>query len=146
CCITFGSIFDDKKRDAFTSNLEWRPTDTFRLIGDVLYTHLNDPQNGYNESYYFAANPDGTPWENNAVVKNGVITSVSVDQFQPEMVNNTVDRKVDTWLYGLKGEWKPTDRLTLGIDVYRSTASRPEGGQDSFVTAGLVDSSSVARD
>ena len=146
CCITFGSIFDDKKRDAITGTLEWRPSDAFRLTGDVLYTHLNDPQIGYNESYYFAANPDGTPWENNAVVKNGVITAVSVDQFQPEMVNNTTDRKVDTWLYGLNGQWKPTDRLTLGLDVYRSTASRPEGGQDSFVTAGLVDSVSTARD
>ncbi|MBS0380400.1 MAG: TonB-dependent receptor [Proteobacteria bacterium] len=146
CCITFGSIFDNKKRDAFTGSLEWRPSDTLKLTGDVLYTHLNDPQLGYNESYYFAANPDGTPWENNAVVKNGVITSVSVDQFQPEMVNNTINRKVDTWLYGLKGEWKATDRLTLGFDVYRSTASRPEGGQDAFVTAGLVDSGSVARD
>ncbi|MBS0365859.1 MAG: TonB-dependent receptor [Proteobacteria bacterium] len=146
CCITFGSIFDDKKRDALMGKLEWRPNDAFRVAADVLYTHLNDPQQGYNESYYFAANPDGTPWENNAVVHNGVITAVSVDQFQPEMVNNTVNRKVDTWMYGLNGQWQPNDRLTLAIDLYRSTASRPEGGQDSFVTAGLVDSSPVARD
>ncbi len=26
CCITFGSIFDDKKRDAFSGSLEWRPS------------------------------------------------------------------------------------------------------------------------
>ena len=25
CCITFGSIFDDKKRDALSGSLEWRP-------------------------------------------------------------------------------------------------------------------------
>ena len=146
CCITFGSIFDDKKRDALTGTLEWRPSEAFRLTGDVLYTHLNDPQNGYNQSYYFAANPDGTPWQNNAVVKNGVITSVSVNDFQPEIVNNTIDRKVDTWLYGIKGEWKPTQRLKFGIDVYRSTASRPEGGQDAFVTAGLVTNQSTPPD
>ena len=25
CCLTFGSIFDDKKRDALSGSLEWRP-------------------------------------------------------------------------------------------------------------------------
>lgn len=146
CCITFGSIFDDKKRTGVIGNLEWRPNDRFRLKADGLWTHLNDPQIGYNESYYFAANPDGTPFENNAVVQNGLITSVSVDNFQPEMVNNTINRKVDTFLYGLNGEWKPTDSLTFDADLYRSTASRPEGGQDTFVTAGLVNDQPTAED
>jgi iron complex outermembrane recepter protein len=146
CCITFGSIFDDKKRYGLIGNLEWRPNDSFRLKADGLWTHLNDPQIGYNESYYFAANPDGTPFENNAVVQNGVITSVSVDNFQPEMVNNTMNRKVDTFLYGLNAQWKPTDRLTIGADLYRSTASRPEAGADTFVTAGLVNDQPTAED
>jgi iron complex outermembrane recepter protein len=146
CCITFGSIFDDKKRSALSGSLEWRPDPTFKLTADALWTHLNDPQIGYNESYYFPANPDGTPWSNNAVVQNGVITAVTVNQFQPEMVNNTLNRKVDTYLYGLNASWKPLDRLTFGFDGYRSTASRPEGGQDTFVTAGLVNDSQVAED
>ncbi|MGH8179749.1 MAG: TonB-dependent receptor plug domain-containing protein, partial [Steroidobacteraceae bacterium] len=55
CCITFGSIFDDKKRTGLIGNIEWRPNDSFRLKADALWTHLNDPQIGYNESYYFAA-------------------------------------------------------------------------------------------
>ena len=80
------------------------------------------------------------------MVKNGVITSVTVDNFQPEMVNNTTNRKVDTYLYGLNGSWQPNDRLTIGLDAYRSAASRPEGGQDTFVTAGLVNNSPVAED
>ncbi|HEX4242840.1 MAG TPA: TonB-dependent receptor [Steroidobacteraceae bacterium] len=146
CCITFGSIFDDKRRDALSGRLEWRPSSSFQLAADALWTHLDDPQIGYNESYYFAANPDGTPWESNAVVKNGVITSVSVDNFQPEMVNNTTNRKVDTYLYGLNATWKPLDKLGFTIDAYRSTASRPEGGADTFVTAGLVNDSPVAED
>ncbi len=54
CCITFGSIFDDKKRDALSGSLEWRPSETFSIKADGLWTHLNDPQIGYNESYYFA--------------------------------------------------------------------------------------------
>jgi TonB-dependent receptor len=147
CCITFGSIFDDKKRAAVSASLEWRPNSTFRLKADGLYTHLNDPQIGYNESYYFApVDQTGYPWENNAVVKNGVITSVTVPLFQPEMVNNTMNRKVDTYLYGLNASWTPTDRLTIALDGYRSTASRPEAGQDTFVTAGLVNDAPVAED
>jgi iron complex outermembrane recepter protein len=145
CCITFGSIFDDKKRDALTGSLEWRPSSAFTLKADALWTKLNDPQIGYNESYYFAANPDGTPW-GPATVQNGVVTAVTVPQFQPEMVNNTINRQVTTWLYGLNAKWQPIDRLSFDIDGYRSTASRPEGGADTFVTAGLVNDSPVAED
>jgi len=146
CCITFGSIFDDKRRDALTGRLEWRPDSSLTVALDGLWTHLQDPQIGYNESYYFAANPDGTPWESNAVVKNGIITAVTVDNFQPEMVNNTTNRNVVTSLYGLNAKWEPTDKLSFAIDAYRSVASRPEGGEDTFVTAGLVNNSPVAED
>src|SRR5215813_2974420 len=153
CCITFGSIFDDKKRSALSGSLEWRPDSTFRLTADALWTHLNDPQIGYNQSYYFAAPDDTgfysdgvTPWATNVAVRNGVINSLSVNQFQPEMVNNTTNRKVDTYLYGLNASWKPLERLGFTLDVYRSTASRPEGGADTFVTAGLVNDQPVAVD
>jgi iron complex outermembrane recepter protein len=153
CCITFGSIFDDKKRSALSGSLEWRPNSTFTLKADGLWTHLNDPQIGYNQSYYFAA-PDATgfysdgvtPWATNVAVQNGVINSLSVNQFQPEMVNNTTNRKVDTYLYGLNASWKPLERLGFTLDAYRSTASRPEGGADTFVTAGLVNDLPTAVD
>jgi iron complex outermembrane recepter protein len=146
CCITFGSIFDDKKRDAISGSLEWHPSSELKIVADGLWTHLNDPQIGYNESYYFAS-PDsiGTSWSN-PVVKNGVVTGVTVSQFQPEMVNNTVDRVVTTSVFGLNVEWKPTDKLTFTADGYHSTADRPEGGQDSFVTAGLVSNTPNAPD
>ena len=152
CCITFGSIFDNKKRDALSGSLEWRPNSTFTLKVDGLWTRLDDPQIGYNQSYYFAAPDstgfygDGTPWADNVVVKNGVITSLSVNEFQPEMVNNTTNRKVDTYLYGINASWKPTERLSFAFDGYRSTASRPEEGQDTFVTAGLVNAQPTAED
>lgn len=146
CCITFGSIFDNKKRDALSGSLEWRPNSDLKIVADGLWTHLNDPQIGYNESYYFPS-PDsiGTTWSN-PVVKNGVVTGITVSQFQPEMVNNTVNRVVTTSMFGLNVEWKPTDKLTFTADGYRSTANRPEGGQDSFVTAGLVSNTPYAPD
>ncbi len=146
CCITFGSIFDDKKRDALSGSLEWHPNSELKIVGDGLWTHLRDPQIGYNESYYFAS-PDtvGSTWSN-PVLKNGVVTGVQVNDFQPEMVNNTVDRVVTTSVFGLNVEWKPTDKLTFTADGYHSAADRPEGGQDSFVTAGLVSNNNNAPD
>ena len=140
CCITFGSIFDNKKREALSGSLEWRPNETFRVVADGLYTRLTDPQIGYNESYYFPYGTDqnGNPEWVNPTIHNGLITAVTANDFQPEMVNNTTNRNVDTWLAGLNASWKPNAKLTLGLDVYQSEANRPEGGEDTFVTAGLV--------
>ncbi len=140
CCITFGSIFDNKKRDAISGSLEWRPNESFKLVADGLFTRLRDPQLGYNESYYFPYGTDqnGNPAWSNAVVKDGIVTSVMVNNFQPEMVNNTMDRNVDTSMFGLNASWTPNERLTIAADLYHSVAKRPEGGQDTFVTAGLV--------
>jgi len=145
CCITFGSIFDDKKREALSGSLEWRPNDSFKLIADGLWTKLQDRQNGYNQSYYFATDDVGTGWTN-ATVNNGVVTGVTAANFQPEIVNNTTARNVVTSLYGLRGSWQPSARFELDFDGYRSAASRPEGGADTFVTAGLVSSTPNAPD
>ena len=43
CCITFGSIFDDKKRDALTGSLEWRPSSTFRMTADASVDQAQRP-------------------------------------------------------------------------------------------------------
>ncbi len=140
CCITFGSIFDEKKRTAASGNFQWRPRSDITLTADVIYTHLNDPQIGYNESYYFPyfTASDGLPAWGVPTIQDGLVTAVSVREFQPEMVNNTMNRQVNTWLYGLNGAWDVNEKLNLALDVYRSTANRPEGGTDTFVTAGLV--------
>jgi iron complex outermembrane recepter protein len=150
CCITFGSIFDEKKREALSGSLEWRPTDTIKLAADGLWTKLQDPQVGYNQSYYFPygvdQNGNGTWSDSSAAVQNGLVTGVTSSNFTPEIVNNTINRNVVTSMYGLKGSWQPTDKLKLGFDAYRSTANRPEGGTDTFVTAGLVSAQPNAED
>lgn len=43
CCISFGSIVDEKRRTAFSGTLEWRPTDTLHVTVDGLYSRLLDP-------------------------------------------------------------------------------------------------------
>jgi iron complex outermembrane recepter protein len=146
CCITFGSVFDKKKRDAISGSFEWRPNSQFSLVADGLYTRLRDPQISYNQSYYFAADDQGNPWDPNAIYSNGLITGLTSNNFQPEMVNNTTDRQVNTTLLGLKATWNASDRFSMSADVYRSKADRPEGGLDTFVTAGLVSSKPDAED
>lgn len=134
CCIAFGAIFDDKKRDAVSGALEWRPNNEFKLVADMMVTRLNDPQIGYNQAYY----PDYVPgtWSN-VSVKNGYVNGMTVSNFVPEFANITIDRVVKTALFGLNGTWKYSPSLTLVGDIYRSKASRPEGGKDTFVVAGI---------
>ncbi|MET3107796.1 iron complex outermembrane receptor protein [Oxalobacteraceae bacterium GrIS 1.18] len=134
CCIAFGAIFDDKKRDAVSGAFEWRPNNEFKLVADMMITRLNDPQIGYNQAYY----PDFVPdtWKN-VTVKNGYVTGMAASNFVPEFANITTDRVVNTSLFGLNGSWKYSPSLTLVGDIYRSKASRPEGGKDTFVVAGI---------
>jgi len=145
CCITFGSIFDKKKRDAISGSFEWHPSEEFKLVADGLFTRLRDPQIGYNQSYFFASDINGARWSN-PVVNNGQIIGVTSDTFQPEIVNNTTNRVVDTSLFGLTATWNPIDKLNFTGDVYRSKADRPAGGGDTFVTAGLVSNQPTSQD
>jgi iron complex outermembrane receptor protein len=139
CCISFGSVIDRKKRTALSGTAEWRPTETLSFVLDGMYTKLRDPQVGYNEAFTptFAYDSAGNPEWSNVVVKNGLITSFTANNFVPEVVNNSIDRVVDTSLLGFKANWKVTSTLTLAADLYRSKANRPEGGNDSFLAAGV---------
>ena len=70
CCISFGSVVDEKKRGALSGALEWRPTDTLSFTLDGLYTKLDDPQVAYNQAYYpdFNYDANGNPEWSNVVV------------------------------------------------------------------------------
>lgn len=140
CCIQYGAVVDRKKRGALTGTVEWRPSDLLSVTLDGMYTRLRDPQVAYDQSYFpdFSYDENGDPEWSNVTVKNGFISQFTANNFVPEMVNQTINRKVNTYLVGLNANWKPAPRLDLRFDAYRSQASRPEGGTDTFLTAGLV--------
>jgi TonB-dependent receptor len=131
-----GSILEKKKRTAFTGKLEWRPSDTFKLVVDGLATKLDSPQVGYQQSFYPLYAPGR--WSN-MVIKDGIVTSFDMDnpdpemRLNPELLNQTSYRVVETQLYGANAEWNVSDNLTIVGDVYRSTSKRHSGGQDSYV-------------
>jgi TonB-dependent receptor len=131
-----GSILEKKKRNAFTGKLEWRPSDNFKLVVDGLSTKLDSPQVGYQQSFYPLYAPGR--WSN-MVIKDGIVTSFDMTnpdsemRLNPELLNQTSYRVVETQLYGANAEWNVSDNLTLTGDVYRSTSKRHSGGQDSYV-------------
>jgi iron complex outermembrane receptor protein len=135
CCISFGSVFEEKKRAALSGAFEWKLTPGFKLTADALATRLDSPQVGYQQSYYVEHAPER--WSD-VVVKDRLITSMTVKDLVPEMSNVTADRVVDTTQFGLRGEWRPSNELKLTGDVYRSTSKRNSGGKDSFVVAGIA--------
>lgn len=134
CCISFGSVFEKKKRAALTGAFEWKVTPEFRMTFDALATRLDSPQVGYQQSYYLEHAPGR--WSD-VVAKDGLITAMTVKDLVPEMSNVTTDRVVDTMQVGWKGEWKVSPDLRLVGDVYRSTSKRNSGGKDTFVVAGI---------
>ena len=140
CCISFGSVIDTKRREALSGIVEWKPTDDLHFALDGLLTRLHDPQVAYDQAYFpdFNYDANGNPEWSNVVVHNGLITSFTGNNFTPEVVNQTIDRVVTTSLIGLNGSWKANDKLSFTADLYRSRADKPEGGNDAFVTAGLV--------
>lgn len=131
-----GSVLEEKKRRAITTKLEWRPSDGVKITLDGLKTRLDSPQVGFQQSYYPLYAPER--WTD-MTIENGIVTGFTMENpdpemaMNPELLNVTEHRVVDTDLYGLNGEWAVSDKLTLTGDVYRSTSKRYSGGQDTYV-------------
>ncbi len=131
-----GSIIEEKKRRALTAKLEWHPSENVKITADGLKTRLDSPQVGFQQSYYPLFAPGR--WSN-MTIQDGIVTGFSMDNtdpelaLNPELLNVTEHRVVDTDLYGLNGEWAVNDSFKITGDVYRSTSSRHSGGQDTYV-------------
>ncbi len=131
-----GSILEEKKRRALTAKLEWHPSENVKITADGLKTRLDSPQVGFQQSYYPLFAPGR--WSD-ITIQDGIVTGFSLDNpdpemaLNPELLNITEHRVVDTDLYGLNGEWQVNDAFSLSGDVYRSTSSRHSGGQDTYV-------------
>jgi len=131
-----GSIMEDKERRAYTGKFEWRPSDNFRLTIDGLKTKLDSPQVSYQQSYYPLFSPGR--WSN-IQVTNGIVTSFDMTnpdpemRLNPELLNQTTYRVVDTDLYGANAHWQVSDDFGITGDFYRSTSQRTSGGLDTYV-------------
>jgi iron complex outermembrane recepter protein len=131
-----GSVMEKKERTAFTGKFEWRPSDNFRLVFDGLTTKLDSPEVGYQLSFYPLFAPGR--WSN-IEVQDGIVTGFDMNnpdpelRMNPELLNQTSYRVVETQLFGANARWDVSDTLTLTGDIYSSTSKRHSGGQDSYV-------------
>jgi TonB-dependent receptor len=130
-----GSIIEEKKRNAFSAKVEWRPADNVRVTLDGLKTKLDSPQIGYQQSFYPLFAPGR--WSD-MTIEDGIVTGFTMDnpdpemRLNPELLNQTTYRVVDTDLYGANVVWDVTENFTLAGDLYRSTSSRQSGGLDTY--------------
>lgn len=130
-----GSIMEQKKRMALSGKIEWRPSDELKVVVDAIKTRLDSPQVGYQQSFYTLFSPGR--WSN-MQIKNGVVTGFTMNNADPEMrlnpelLNLTTHRVVDSAVYGANVEWKATNTLKFTGDVYQSTSKRHSGGQDTY--------------
>ncbi len=132
----FGSIMEKKKRLALSGKVEWRPSSDVKVVVDGFKTRLDSPQVGYQLSFYPLYAPGR--WSNMKIT-NGVVTDLTLDNTDPEMrlnpelLNKTEYRVVDTAMYGVNAEWKVSPTLKVKGDLYESTSRRHSGGNDSYV-------------
>jgi TonB-dependent receptor len=134
CCVAFGAVEQNKKRAALSAALEWKPSDAFKLTADALATRLDAPAIGYNQAYYVEHAEDR--WSD-VVIKDHLVTGMTIHGLTPEVVTRTEHRVVDTTQFGLNGEWKVSPALSFGADAYTSRSTRNSGGKDTWVVAGI---------
>ena len=132
----FGSIMEKKERMALSGKVEWRPSSDVKIVVDGFKTRLDSPQVGYQLSFYPLYAPGR--WSNMKIT-NGVVTDFTLANpnpemaLNPELLNKTEYRVVDTAMYGANAEWKLSPTLKATGDIYESTSKRHSGGQDSYV-------------
>ena len=131
-----GTVVGTRERLGVTGALQFRPSDTFELTLDGLYSHYSTPTQNFAESNYIesARFVPGSI----RVDSNNVVTGFEIEDLVPELVNYEEPRTVDTYLFGANASWKPSDRLTFTADGYWGRAERNSAGKERFVVAGAT--------
>ena len=124
------------KRTGITSSFEWKLSDRFELVADVMLTKLEADATGYSQSFYMVDESSAQDRLSNIVLDGNVVTAMDIADVSMELVTLDDHRTVDTSLFGLNGTYFATDNLTLKGDVYKSSSERDSGGKNTYVVAG----------
>ncbi|MES1263673.1 MAG: TonB-dependent receptor, partial [Peristeroidobacter soli] len=141
CCTSFGARVQKKQRTGVTGVWQWKPSETFSTSVDAMFTRLDAPTVGYHESFYVEDSildeDTGLHRWSDVSIRDHWVTGMTVAELVPEISTITEYRVVDTTQVGWNSEWKPTDKLTLSFDAYRSESTRDAGGKDTWVVSGI---------
>ena len=147
-----GTILGQHTRTGVSGSFQFRPNDRMLLTIDGLYSHYDASTQNYASSNHVTPREDqsdtsdeGQKWVPGTISAdaNGVITNFAMTSLTAEVLDDAIERTVNTHLYGGNFKWDITDRLQMIADAYTSEASRDSGGRDRFVVAGIVDSTGV---
>nr|WP_242154699.1 TonB-dependent receptor [Sphingomonas sp. BAUL-RG-20F-R05-02] len=113
-----GEVYGDRRRFGIDASLQWRPTDTLELTGEVF---RNDYKFRFDDYSYFAYSSGASitpqPGATFAYAPNGDFQSGTFTNL-PIGANTSLDtRHSVTTDYSLNAKWKPTANLTITADA-----------------------------
>jgi TonB-dependent receptor len=142
CCTSFGARIQKKQRTGVTGVWQWKPSETFSTSVDAMFTRLDAPTVGYHQSYYVEDSildeDTGLHRWSDVSINDHWVNGMTVAELVPEISTITEYRVVDTTQFGWNAAWKPTEKLTLNFDAYRSKSVRDAGGKDTWVVSGIA--------
>lgn len=134
-----GYVLGERERIGAAGSYQWKPSTTFELTIDGLYSHYKVDQHNYRSSNYL--NPLGDDgelrWSNITTDKNNVVTGFDISNYTAEVLTTDEPRRSQTYQIGGHVDWRPADRLKIAVDGYYGRATDTTGGQNRFVVAGI---------
>jgi len=133
---------DKRKRENANLVLQFAPSDTLTLTGDVLYSNYKLERDQNMLVNWFGSRGS---WRDVVADKNGTVTHFIADRREGEGNVQATEfnairenRKSDTLVTGLNAKWDITDNFSLIGDIYRSESKYedPQGFGNSQVTMG----------
>ncbi|MEG3149729.1 TonB-dependent receptor [Sphingomonas sp. ZT3P38] len=142
-----GYVLGERERIGSAGAFQWKPSSSFELTIDGIYSRYNVSQHNYRSSNYL--NPlgdDGSLRWDPASIKvdsNHVVTGFALNDLVSEVLTTDEPRKSQTYQFGGHIDWQASERLKVAVDGYYGKASDDTGGQNRFVVAGITGASAV---
>ena len=142
-----GYVLGERERIGSAGAFQWKPSSSFELTIDGIYSRYNVSQHNYRSSNYL--NPlgdDGSLRWDPASIKvdsNHVVTGFALNDLVSEVLTTDEPRKSQTYQFGGHIDWQASERLKVAVDGYYGRASDDTGGQNRFVVAGITGASAV---
>ncbi|MDH7637249.1 TonB-dependent receptor [Sphingomonas oryzagri] len=112
-----GEVYGDRRRFGLDASVQWKPTDTLELTGEVF---RNDYKFRFDDYSYFAepagAQMSPEPGAAFTFAPNGDVISGTYNNIALAANTSLETRHSRTTDYSLNAKWKPTDRLTITAD------------------------------
>lgn len=129
--FSFGTAREARERIGGTLAFQFRPTENFEGLVDVLYTEFKSPGE-YFASAHFPCPGCVTSLNNVRVADNGVLEGFDYLQ-SSELNSRFTEVDTETLQLGFNGDWQVNDRLNIVLDAAWSEA---KGQRDNIVSGG----------